>query len=182
MSDQTLQLLELFTRFSSQLEHYARHRRRFPASPVNPARGQGRILTLLKLQPCISQKDLSYLLDIQPQSLGELLGKLEKSGFILRNPSEKDRRILEITLTPEGKAAAEELEIHKMEDNEIFDSLSQQEQEDLYKLLSKLCISMEQKLSHILPEERNRSFRKMRDDNRRMFMETHGRHGRYSDR
>ena len=46
-------------------------------------RGQGRVLAILKMQPEISQKELLYLLDMRPQSLGELLSKLEKTDTLL---------------------------------------------------------------------------------------------------
>ena len=60
----------------------------------NPLRGQGRILSVLKLKPQITQKELSYLLDMRQQSLSELLAKLEGKGLITRQPSEEDRRIV----------------------------------------------------------------------------------------
>ena len=58
---------------------------------------------MLKLKPEISQKELSDLLDMRPQSLGELLGKLERNGYITRTPSERDQRVLIIRLTDAGK-------------------------------------------------------------------------------
>ena len=39
---------------------------------VNTARGQGRILAMLKIQPEIATKDLAYLLGIRQQSLNKL--------------------------------------------------------------------------------------------------------------
>ena len=74
----------------------------------DPHRGQGRILALLKLQPEIDQRELALILDIRPQSLGELLAKLERQAYLTRSPSESDRRVMEIRLTEAGKAAAEE--------------------------------------------------------------------------
>jgi DNA-binding MarR family transcriptional regulator len=46
----------------------------------NPHRGQGRVLAALKIKPEISQKELTYLLNMSRQSLAELLSKLEKNG------------------------------------------------------------------------------------------------------
>ena len=48
----------------------------------NPYRGQGRVLAILKMKPEISQKELTYLLNMSKQSLAELLAKLERSGYI----------------------------------------------------------------------------------------------------
>lgn len=69
----------------------------------NPTRGQGRVLSILKMKPEITQKELLFLLNMSKQSLAELLSKLEKNGFILRQPSPTDRRVSLITLTEKGK-------------------------------------------------------------------------------
>lgn len=69
----------------------------------NPTRGQGRILSILKMKPEITQKELLFLLNMSKQSLAELLSKLEKNGFIVRQPSPTDRRVSLITLTEKGK-------------------------------------------------------------------------------
>lgn len=69
----------------------------------NPTRGQGRILSILKMKPEITQKELLFLLNMSKQSLAELLSKLEKNGFIIRQPSPTDRRVSLITLTEKGK-------------------------------------------------------------------------------
>jgi DNA-binding MarR family transcriptional regulator len=73
----------------------------------SPHRGQGRVLSILRLKPEISQKELTYLLGMSKQSLAELLAKLEKSGYITREPSEEDKRVVTVKLTEEGKGAAE---------------------------------------------------------------------------
>ena len=58
----------------------------------NPHRGQGRVLAILKMKPEISQRDLTYLLGMSKQSIAQLLDKLEKSGYITREPSEEDKK------------------------------------------------------------------------------------------
>lgn len=70
---------------------------------ADTSRGQGRVLAMLKIQPEISTKDLSYLLGIRVPSLNELLNKLEKGGYIERKPSEADKRVMIIHLTEKGK-------------------------------------------------------------------------------
>ncbi len=111
----------------------------------NPHRGQGRVLKLLKMQPRISQKDLSYLLDMRPQSLGELLSKLERSGFINRTPSESDRRVMDISLTEKGMAAASH-EDEPQSFNHILECLSGEEQSTLEKYLGRIIAAMEKDL------------------------------------
>ena len=104
----------------------------------NPIRGQGRGLTILKMQPTISQKQLSYLLDMRQQSLSELLAKLEKNGLIERTPSEEDRRAVIIKLTDEGREAAEGADASAPDPDKPFDCLSAEEQALFSALLDKL--------------------------------------------
>lgn len=112
----------------------------------NPLRGQGRILSILKMQPQISQKELSYLLDMRQQSLSELLKKLERSGLITRTPSQDDRRVAIITLTEEGKMATPETEENELNVGNVFDCLSEEERETFENYLDRLSDSLEQKL------------------------------------
>lgn len=95
--------------------------------PRNPHRGQGRVLAILKLKPEISQRDLSYLLDMSKQSLAELLTKLEKNGYITREPSQEDKRVLTIKLTEEGMKAAENVEQKPSDTEHVLDCLNAEE-------------------------------------------------------
>lgn len=112
----------------------------------DPFRGQGRILALLKLQPEMSQKKLSYLLGIRPQSMGELLAKLESNGYIRRTPSDEDRRAMEIQLTAEGAAAAaasEERRARELAADDMFQCLNQEEQEVLAGYLERVIAALQ---------------------------------------
>ena len=93
----------------------------------NPHRGQGRVLAILKLKPEISQKELGYLLDMSKQSLAELLAKLEKNGYVMREPSEEDKRIMTIRLTEKGRKAAEGVDDDSLGTTKIFDCLNEEE-------------------------------------------------------
>jgi DNA-binding MarR family transcriptional regulator len=92
---------------------------------ADTTRGQGRILAVLKLRDGISTKDLSYLLGVRISSMNELLLKLEKSGYIVREPSEQDKRIMLIKLTEKGRNV-QQPETHNFGD--IFSCLSDEEQ------------------------------------------------------
>jgi DNA-binding MarR family transcriptional regulator len=110
-----------------------------------PYQGQGRILSLLKLKPEISQKELAHILDIRSQSLGELLAKLERSGYITRAPSEVDRRVMDIRLTESGKAASEK-DVEPDNPESIFDCLNAEEQTTLDDYLGRLIKNLEEKV------------------------------------
>ncbi len=129
------ELMEKFFKIG-RLMHQSHHKKSKHCS--DSCRGQGRVLSILKRNPEISQKELSALLDIRSQSLGELLVRLERDGCIIRVPSETDRRVLHITLTEQGMKAAGQAEENKERSAELFDCLSKEEKEYLVQVLNRL--------------------------------------------
>ena len=94
----------------------------------NPHRGQGRVLSILKMKPEISQRELTYLLGMSKQSLAELLSKLEKNGYITREPSESDKRVMTIKLTEDGmNTSIADNENEAFETTKILDCLNDEE-------------------------------------------------------
>lgn len=120
-----------------QRHHLQTHAQRGPMA--DPTRGQGRVLAMLKLQPEISSKDLSYLLGIRQQSLNELLNKLEKGGYITRSPSDADKRVILIRPTEKGKHEQPE----SMDFTAIFGCLNQEEQAAFSEYLDRVIASLE---------------------------------------
>jgi len=143
MNENNNTLMEQFNKVGMLLLRYQHHVGTDQGPFANPHRGQGRILAILKMQPEISQKDLSYLLDMRNQSLSELLTKLEKAGFITRTQSEIDRRVMNIKLTEEGKAAADQAEQQKEDTDQIFEVLSEDERKNLSDYLSRFIAELE---------------------------------------
>ncbi len=135
MNNNYKEVFEKLENLGRLLKH-ERMKRSKETSPISdPAHGQGRILALLKIQPEMTAKDLSYLLGIRQQSLNELLKKLENAGYIERKPTEEDRRIIMIHLTEKGKEV-------KQEDQEevpgIFSGFSDEELVQLESYLDRL--------------------------------------------
>lgn len=124
--------------------HQRSHHKMFGAG-ILPHRGQGRVIKLLKIHPKINQKDLSYLLDIRPQSLGELLSKLEKNGYISRTPSETDKRAMIIELTEKGTELPDEAELD-FDFNSVFDCLNDEEQNVLSEYIERITKSLKEKI------------------------------------
>lgn len=147
MSEQDKNLMEQFMRFVGLLHRYQMHRFRSHGPFGNPHRGQGRVLSILKMQPEISQKELLYLLDMSKQSLGELLNKLERSGYVTRVPSEEDRRAANIRLTPEGAAAAGDIDTEQPDADNLFDCLDDEEQKKFSEYLDRLSAELEKQIS-----------------------------------
>lgn len=137
------------------LNQYQTMQHRMFGPSGDPHRGQGRVLSILKLKPEISQKELSYLLDIRNQSLGELLTKLEKNGLIIRIPSDEDRRSMNISLTEKGAKQAEQIEKKHDDFSQIFDSLSEENQQKLHEILKQLTTELEDQLGNEKNEDKN---------------------------
>ncbi|MCC0698015.1 MarR family transcriptional regulator [Clostridioides sp. ZZV15-6383] len=95
-------------------------------------------LSMLKIKPEITQKELSYLLDMRPQSLGELLLKLENQRFITRTHSEKDRRLMVVKLTSKGMDEINKNEQKEDSTNQIFNVLEPEEKRSLSYILTKI--------------------------------------------
>ena len=94
---------------------------------------------MVSMKEGINQKDLAYLLGIRPQTLGEMLQKLEQRGLIERRKSEVDGRAIEVTLTDDGRARAAEIaERRALAAADIFAVLSDEEKEQLGVILDKL--------------------------------------------
>ena len=102
-------------------------------------RGQARVLTMVSMKEGINQKDLAFLLGIRPQTLGELLQKLEERGLVERSKSATDGRAIEVTLTDEGRARAVEIaERRALAAADIFAALTEEEKGQLDAILDKL--------------------------------------------
>lgn len=160
--------LEKYLYWESLLHRYFAWQKRTHGRYANPLKGQGRILSILKLQPEITQKEMIFLLDMRPQSLGELLNKLEKAGFITREPSSEDRRVMVVKLTEAGAQEADKLDTTEKET--LFDVLTETEQEQFENIIDKLTQAIEAKM----PDE----FRSSGAFHRHGFGGAKGFHGR----
>ena len=90
----------------------------------------------------MTQRALTEHLGIQPGSASEVIGKLEKAGFISRVTSDEDRRTADIRLTDAGRAQAEGQDAKQQEKlREMFAALTDEEKESLMSILEKLNIS-----------------------------------------
>ena len=101
---------------------------------IDPWNGQGRILSELKYEQKIAQKDLGLNLGIRPQSLGELLQKLEENGYIKRTRSTIDKRALLVELTDKGR----NFQLCKPDYEEVFANLDDVEIDVLGELYEKI--------------------------------------------
>jgi len=145
MNENEMSLQEQLMRIGRLLRRYTGKIAYFRHLEANPYQGQGRVLRILQMKPEISQKELSYLLDMRQQSLGELLMKLERSGYITRTTSEDDKRVLKICLTEEGRDAADHVE-EQAGSTELFDFLSEEDRSVLSGILDRIAIELEKQI------------------------------------
>lgn len=117
---------------------------------LDPQQGQGRILLALRRMNAVTQKELGLILDIRPQSLGELLHKLEANGYITRRRSPTDKRALVVEITEKG----ENFQMHRPEYEQLFLDLSANEQAILQKSLEKIS----ERLNDLIEKETEDDF------------------------
>ena len=112
---------------------------------IDPYQGQGRILSALRRMHSTKQKDLGLILEIRPQSLGELLQKLEKNGYIRRYRSTTDKRALMVELTEKG----ENFQLQKPDYDELFADLTPRERT----VLKGALVKISDKLNEMIEQE-----------------------------
>lgn len=111
-------------------------------APLDPTRGRGRIIALLKIKDGLSAKELACVLGIRVSSLNEMLAKMEKDGLISRKPSDADKRIILIYLTEAGC----EVEVDECKEVDFLAGFSDEELEQLSIFLSRMLKNMESEL------------------------------------
>lgn len=100
---------------------------------------QNRILLMLSESDGISQRDMTTLLQLRPQSVSETLGKLVSAGLVERRQSSRDKRIFNIFLTDEGRDRVTELIENRPDFAALFLApLTDEEKAQLTELLTKL--------------------------------------------
>ena len=98
-----------------------------------------RVMEMLLRGGPMSQSELSALLFWGHSNTHFLVSKLEGWGLVVRKPLERDKRVMEIHLTPEGeKLIAEAFPLHAMLVRAQMSVLDTREQETLCRLCRKL--------------------------------------------
>jgi DNA-binding MarR family transcriptional regulator len=72
--------------------------------PLGVTRSQWWVLAFLSRSDGMSQVALADELDLGKVALGQLIDRLEKTGFVSRRPDEEDRRVKRIYLTKRSHA------------------------------------------------------------------------------
>lgn len=91
----------------------------------------------------ISQRDLSNLMNVADSSAGRLLDRLERDGFIVRERSGTDRRVIYIKLTNEGdKLISDLLPIGEKFNDDLLEGISEEDLAVYDKVLKKMITNI----------------------------------------
>ena len=118
--------------------------------------GQGRVLGILAERGNMSQQELLEILNVRPSSLSELLGKLEGAGCVTRVRGEDDRRSVTVSITEAGRELVRSHTCRRESAAQaLFASLTEEEREELTRLLSKLAGAWEKEEPQAGPGKNN---------------------------
>ena len=117
---------------------------RFPLPPGTESPAVGRVLDMLCDTDDMAQVSLAKALRIRPQSLSELLCRMEQKGLVCRAPSDTDKRQTLVRITDTGREKAAEMRgIHERAARALFAPLTDTEKETLAALLRKVIAAGE---------------------------------------
>lgn len=129
------QLVESFHEFMKALHQKSYHN--LKDKKIYP--GQPKLLSLIKANEGIHQKELSKKMCVKPATITGMLVKLEANHYIYRKMDDVDKRIMRVYLTPEGHQFAMEAENFLNELTEqLFSDFSDDEIKTMNHLIGKM--------------------------------------------
>jgi MarR family transcriptional regulator, organic hydroperoxide resistance regulator len=112
--------------------------------------GQPPLLRELWKQEGLTQTDLAARLKIAPATVTRMLQRMEKKGFIQRQPDADDQRITRVYLTDVGRAVQSKTEeVFRTLEEETFANLTVDERV----ILRRLLLQMRENLLEVTGEE-----------------------------
>ena len=107
------------------------------------ARGQNLVLSILAGRKTMSQRELQQMLAVQPGSISEIVSKLEKKGYVIREKAEDKRGNL-LNITEAGIKAIPQAQAEP--EDELFAALDEAQRKTLAELLRTLLNDWAEKL------------------------------------
>jgi DNA-binding MarR family transcriptional regulator len=100
------------------------------------------VLTALEMEPGIDQRRLGQIVALDKSTVGDLVVRLAKRGFLIRSADLRDRRRTVLTLTREGRAALH-VTVPRVQalGNAMLSVLTVAEAHELLRLLDKFVYS-----------------------------------------
>ena len=102
------------------------------------------ILDVLKEKESSTMGELAKILNLTMSAVTVIIDKMIELGFVKRERSKEDRRIVNVMLAKKGKELAEEVNKERRNmANDIFSVLTGKEKEEYLRLISKVYESLE---------------------------------------
>ncbi|CAG7596580.1 hypothetical protein PAESOLCIP111_00089 [Paenibacillus solanacearum] len=138
--------------------------------------GQPPLLKALVERDGQSQKELAERMNITPATLTVMLGRMEKTGMVVRRPDEADQRVSRVFITEKGRLAFGSLEeTQKLMEAACFAQFTPEEQIIFRRLLLQMHENLKQ--ADFRQEEREVARDEPRGHGRK-----HGKHGDHPKR
>jgi DNA-binding MarR family transcriptional regulator len=108
--------------------HYQTLHERLSVKDVFP--GQPPLLFALSRQDGLSQKELAERMQITPATVNVMIGRMERTGLLVRRMHEADQRVSQVFLTEKGRAVHTDIreEMGKLEEL-IFGGFTSEEKD-----------------------------------------------------
>lgn len=105
--------------------------------------GQPKLLSLIRTNEGITQKDLAEKNCVTPATITGMLNKLEANHYVYRVPDESDKRVMRVYLSEEGRRLAEGAEKFMVSlIEQLFTDFSDEELQSLLSLSMKMKNNM----------------------------------------
>ncbi len=126
----------------------------FASLGLSPA--EQSILMVVHDNPSVTQTEVAGALKIQLPNLVKILAKLETSGILQRTRSLRDKRAVELNLTPDGRKLADEAAMRGLDFNaQTLSALSPRERDQFLTMLSRLVAAHSNTPERKKPEKRD---------------------------
>lgn len=113
-------------------------------APLKLRQGQSAIITKLGMYGPCSQKELADARNVTPATISIMLGRMERSGLILRSAAEGSGKTNQISLTPEGRRTYERLSGSMGPDSDlIFAGIAQEDLEAAERVFRRISANLE---------------------------------------
>lgn len=133
------------------INNYFENQLNLGLAEYNLTRSQMDVLIFLKINEKknieTNQKDIEKALSLKNPTVTGILDRLEDKGYIKRNVSSKDKRLKQITLTSASNEILLKSRNHaKIIEEKILSPLSDEEIDELLKLLDKIKINIKEEI------------------------------------
>jgi DNA-binding MarR family transcriptional regulator len=103
------------------------------------------VLTMLKAYPGLSGAELARVALLTPQTVGVIIGNLERDDAIQKTPHPVHGRRLQWTLTPRGLTLLEQCRKHAMAlERQLAEGLTRKDERVIRQWLARIAVSLQQ--------------------------------------